>query len=72
MKLSKAVVVSEGVIIKIGRFTWDLSNCRGNVPLISHQLYLLIPSGGDFYPTPGDAFIHFQREDHMIFRTAEN
>ncbi len=37
--------MSEGVAISIGRFTWDSSNCRGNVSLIPHQLHLLISNG---------------------------
>ncbi len=37
--------MSEGVAISIGRFTWDSSNCRGNMLLILHQPHLLIPSG---------------------------
>ncbi len=51
----RAVAMSEGVTIRIEIFT---SNCRGNVPLISYQLHLLI--------------LHFQREEHGNFRKAEN
>ncbi len=58
MNLSRAVAVSEGVAIRIGIFTWDSSNCRGNVSLISHQLHLLI--------------LLFQGEDHVNFGKAEN
>ncbi len=47
--------MSEGVTIRIGIFT---SNCRGNVPLISHQLHLLI--------------LNFQGEDYVNFGKAEN
>ncbi len=47
--------MSEGVTIRIRIFT---SNCRGNVPLISHQLHLLI--------------LHFQGEDQVNFGKAEN
>ncbi len=39
--------MSEGMAIRIERFTWDSSKCRGNKPLISYQLYLLIPYGCD-------------------------
>ncbi len=55
MNLLRAAAMSEGVIIRIGIFT---SNCRGNVPLISHQLHLFI--------------LHFQGEDHVNFGKAEN
>ncbi len=49
MNLSKAVVVSEGIALRIKRFTWNSSNYRGSMPLIPHQLHLLILSGRDFY-----------------------
>ncbi len=42
MNLLRAVVMSEGIAIRIGILIWDLRNCRGNVSLISYQLYLLI------------------------------
>ncbi len=47
--------MSVGVTIRIGIF---ISNCRGNVPLISYQLHLLI--------------LHFQEKDHVNFRKTEN
>ncbi len=50
--------MSEGVTIRIGIFTWNSSNYRGNMLLISHQLHLLI--------------LHFQGEDHVNFGKAKN
>ncbi len=51
-------MVSEGMVIRIRIFTWDSSNCRGNLSLIPHQLHLLI--------------LHFQRKDHVNFGKVEN
>ncbi len=72
MNILKAVAVSEDMTIKIERFTWDLSNCRGNVSLISHQLYLLNPSGCDLYLAPRAAFIYCLGQDYVNFEKVEN
>ena len=45
MNLLGAKLVSKSVAISTERLTWDSSNCKGNMSLISYQLYLLIPSG---------------------------
>ncbi len=67
MNLSRAIAMSEGVVINIGRFIWDSSNCRDYMPLISHQLNLLIPHCHNLYSAPKTAITYFLVSSIKIF-----